>query len=435
MVSSTLGRANGYEVNEITLYSYNSDIEREARGIEISNLVTKFSITESIYFIGVTLDMTIVDGVNIIEKFKLSGNEKIKIKISKFDKHTQTNNEIDLVFVIVDYPLFGKSGTRKYQAFNITGITEHAFISAITSLSKHINGTPSDMIKSILINNLKYDEAKIDATKNANNIYDYIVPNLSPLIAISHILKTSCDSNLSPLLAWETLKGVKIKGYSEIIEQQPYKDRTYSVSVYTDNNSVEEEDLKFLQEITSVLQFSSNLKMSKIEQALGGAFASVSKNYDYSTKTYTETIYDCKQQDPINYISDYTSFTDKFLIDSKALNTYARACELDSITNNSISKNMPLNGKGYIHNKVKNSYLAQAEHITHLIKLHGDLDLSSGDIINLEVPSGNYNEDNSLIDNYFSGKYLIASIRHNFEGSYTMELKIQRDGLNVDLSN
>ncbi|MGK3946953.1 hypothetical protein ABK046_52375, partial [Streptomyces caeruleatus] len=77
-------------------------------------------------------------------------------------------------------------------------------------------------------------------------------------------------------------------------------------------------------------------------------------------------------QDPINYISDYTSFTDKFLINSKPLNTYASACELDSITNNSISSNMPLNGKGYIHNKVKNSYLAQAEHITHLIKLHGD---------------------------------------------------------------
>lgn len=432
MVFSSLDRANGYKIEEITLYPYDSDIDKKTGGIEISALVTKFSITESIYYLGLTLSMTIVDGINIIEKFNLSGNEKLKIKISKFDKHTQLNSEIDLVFIITEYPLFGKSKNKRYQAFTIEGLTPHTFLDKLISISQYMTGSPVAIIKNIMINYLKYDENKINATQNVDTLYDYIIPNIMPMQAIRTILKTSTDSNSSPLVAWETLKGFNIKGFVELLTQDPYKERIYEVSSFSDGSGKIDEN-KYLQEITSVLDFSSNLKMSKLEQATNGAFGSTTRMYDFNSKEYIETIFDYSlSKEDIGRISPHTSFTDKFLMDSKSLSQYNEAKEFLVTINNAVTMNTPINGKSHINDRLKHSYLAQAEHMTHLLKLNGDLELSSGSIINLYVPSGNFSE--TVIDDYFTGKYLVSTVTHNFDDSYTMELKIQRDGLEVELS-
>lgn len=250
--------------------------------------------------------------------------------------------------------------------------------------------------------------------------------------AIRTILKTSTDSNSSPLVAWETLKGFNIKGFVELLTQDPYKERIYEVSSFSDGSGKIDEN-KYLQEITSVLDFSSNLKMSKLEQATNGAFGSTTRIYDFNSKEYIETIFDYSlSNEDIGRISPHTSFTDKFLMDSKSLSQYNEAKEFLVTINNAVTMNTPINGKSHINDRLKHSYLAQAEHMTHLLKLNGDLELSSGSIINLYVPSGNFSE--TVIDDYFTGKYLVSTVTHNFDDSYTMELKIQRDGLEVELS-
>jgi len=432
MVFSSLDRANGYKIEEISLYPYDSDIEKGIGSIEISNLVSKFSITESIYYLGLTLSMTIVDGVNIIEKFNLSGNEKLRIKLSKYDKPTQTNNEVDLTFFVTEYPLFGKSKNKRFQAFTVEAVTPHIFLDGLIGLSQFMSGSPVSIIKNILINYLKYPEDKINSTENVNTLYDYLIPNISPTKAIRNILRTSCDNELAPIIAWETLKGFNIKGYSELIVQEPYKERVYEVSSFSDGSGSSNPNT-YLQEISSVLDFSSNLKMSKIEQAKNGAFASHTKEYNYFTKEYKEVIFDIvAQREDIKTLSTYTSFSDNFLVDDNALNKYNQCKQFLSIYNNDISLNPPLNGRSHIHDRVKYSYLAQAEHMTHLLKLNGDLDLSSGNVITLSVPSGIYSE--TIIDDYFSGKYLISTITHSFDDSYTMDVKIQRDGLEIELN-
>lgn len=431
MVFSSLDRANGYKIEDITLFPYDSDIDKNTGGIEISDLVGKFSITESIYYLGLTLSMTIVDGVNIIEQYNLSGNEKIRIKLSKFDKANQVNNEIELIFIVTEYPLFGKSKNKRFQAFTIEATTPHIFLDKLLSLSQFMSGSPVSIINNILINYLKYPESKIYATDNVNTLYDYLIPNILPTHAIRNILRTSCDNNLAPLVAWESLKGFNIKGYSELIVQDPYKDRIYEVSSFSDGQSYLEND-RYAREIGGVLDFSSNLKMSKHEQAINGAFASNTKQYNYFTKQFDKVIFDIeKYTEDIKTISPYTSYSNKFLIDNRPLNSFSESKEFMSVYNDALSVNPVLNGRSHLHDRVKYSYLAQAEHMTHLLKLNGDLDLSSGSIINLSVPSGVYSD--TLLDNYFTGKYLISTITHNFEESYTMEVKIQRDGLEVEL--
>lgn len=432
MVLSTLDRASGYKVEEITLYPYDSDIRKKVGGIEISNLVSKFSLTESMAFLGVSLSMTIIDGVNLIERFNLSGNEKINLVISKYDVETQTENKIDLIFIIANYPLFGKSKNKRYQAFNIECIPEHCFLDNIISVSQHFGGSPSEIVKNILTNYLEYPEERILLTDNVNTLYDYVVPNITPLQAIRNILKTSCDMNLAPIVAWETLKGFNLYGYSEIIERKPYKKRIYKVNNFSDGSG-NNDDQKIIKELTTVLDFSSNLKMSKFEQATNGAFASLTKQYDYLNKTYNEIIFDyTKSKDDIKYLSPYTSFSDKFLINNNDLSKYPESKEIFFMTNDKLNTNFVLNGQSHIHDKIKQSYLAQSEHMTHTLVLNGDLDLSSGEIISLLVPPGIFDE--KVNDEYFTGNYLIMSITHNFDSAYTMEVKIQKDGLETELS-
>lgn len=432
MVSSSLGRANGYQVDEITLYPYDSDIIKQVGGINIIDLVSEFSIVESIHYFGMSLKMTIVDGVSIMEKFQLSGNEKIKIRMSKFDKSNLENDEVSLEFIVTEYPLHTKSANKNYQIFNVEGVSNHIFLDNLLKISQYMTGSPTDIIKNILINHLKYDESKITNDAKVNTLYDYIVPNIPPTLAIRHILLTACDTNLAPIMAWDTLKGFNIRGYSDMLLQTPYKDRQYKVTNFSDNGVVDE-SLKYLQEITSVLEFSSNLKMSKIRQSVQGAYASTAKTFNYATKEYSEVIYDATTQDDNIRMSKNTSFAPQFLIDDRPLNTFNQAIEYDIAINNEQTQNTTLNGKTNLNSMIKHSYVAQAEHMTHLIKLNGDFDLSAGKVIELVIPT---ESNDPLLDHpYFTGKYLVSAITHNFSDSYTMQVKLQKDGIEGDLSS
>lgn len=433
MVFSTTDRANGYVVKEITIYPFDSNIEAGIGGVEISNLINKLSIVESIYSLGLTLNIALIDGINLLEKLKLSGNERINVKIEKFDKDTQKNTTFDLVFVVTMYPLYLKSKNKKIQGFTIEAVTEHIFMDNLLRVSQCLNGSPSKMISELLTGYLNYNEDRIITNDNVNNLYDYIVPNIKPTQAIRNILKSSADSNLAPILAWETLQSFNIAGYSEIITQEPYKSRTYKVNYMIDSVNFTPDE-QYTRDITNVLETSSKLQMSKLNEAIGGGYASLTKTYDYMNKVYSEVRFDYIDVDKdFSRLSKFTSLSDQFLIDGKPLNKYASSHEINHIINTEMSSNTVLNGRGNIHHKIKQAYLNQIEHVKHSIKLYGDLELSSGKIINLSMSSGNF--ENKLIDEYFSGKYLVSTIVHNFAEEYTMDLTLLKDGVESSLNS
>ena len=89
------------------------------------------------------------------------------------------------------------------------------------------------------------------------------------------------------------------------------------------------------------------------------------------------------------------------------------------------------------------------ETASHDIKLFGDFKLNPGTVINLKFPKSidpvgmkkflanmknKSQTDRDLIDQHLSGRHLITSVNHVFDGGeYFSELRVKKDSFNIEL--
>ena len=69
-----------------------------------------------------------------------------------------------------------------------------------------------------------------------------------------------------------------------------------------------------------------------------------------------------------------------------------------------------------------------------LIKVHGRLDYSIGQMVNLTIPSATQTDEDENLDTLASGKYLIGSIRHSMtQGVHEATLELLKDSYIADI--
>jgi len=97
-MSSAIGATRVVDGNSVTPTSYvvakailntNSGLE-----LDISNVVNRFYIIESINSPFLEMDIQIVDGANLLEEHKINGNEKIYITIQRNPIKNREQNKI-----------------------------------------------------------------------------------------------------------------------------------------------------------------------------------------------------------------------------------------------------------------------------------------------------------------------------------------------------
>jgi hypothetical protein len=292
------------------------------------------------------------------------------------------------------------------------------------SISKNIKGNPADIIRKILTNELKVQADKLDLTKNSKGTFSYNAPSKNPFACIRDILRMTTDSEDTPLFLYETLSKIKLKSYKDLVDQNPYMNRVYKLG----NMPVETKNLaeRYENEACSILNLSSNLKLSQIDQINAGSYATTIEYYDFSGKSFVS---DKQKVKNITTLSKTSGYSSVFKVDDKEINEYQEACVRTFMTmvgasDGQIDKDL---AKQSIK---KEAILARQENITHNITLHGDLELSVGSIINIEVYTNAMQERGMKTkrDDYISGKYLVTNVTHNFAQNYTIDIKVSKDG-------
>ena len=72
----------------------------ERKIFDIKNLVTDFTITESIYSLSLQLSMNVKENTNLLEFAKLTGQEKIRVRLARTAVGSKDEENIDLTFIV-----------------------------------------------------------------------------------------------------------------------------------------------------------------------------------------------------------------------------------------------------------------------------------------------------------------------------------------------
>ena len=84
-------RPGSYTVNKVHLFT---NLNSPEQYIDLTVVSQNITITESIFSMGVTLDVAVADATGILEGFKIMGNEKVEINISRTDVVSKEKKEI-----------------------------------------------------------------------------------------------------------------------------------------------------------------------------------------------------------------------------------------------------------------------------------------------------------------------------------------------------
>jgi len=423
-----------YRLNEILLKNH------KGRIVDISDLVTDFKIIESLYTPYLKLELNVKDNVNLFEEFQLSGQEKIQITYTKEDVEIG-NVSIKRDFCVTDYPLYAKTANRQ-QVYSINAISEYMYISKFKQVSKAVDGEIKNIIRDLLVQELNIPEDSIEISAEFCTSFKGIIPNMSVYDAISWLIKRAYDSNGAPWYCYDTVfEGLKIVSHADVIELSKSPHRKYTDGKLFTKDPINNPDEYYRQQLSRLLDVSSDIKLSKFISGLSGAFASTTNYIDIATKTHYKDEYSYADEfDKMKWIDKHKVLSDNFKFENETikLSEYKEAAE-NHISINSIAYDDKENYSSLAQLNRLNKAQARLELtgvLTQMIKIFGDPTLMSGKSLELqltqsrdpEIDQQNFENTGSHIkDKMLSGNYLITGIEHLFGSEYYCNVRCKKD--------
>ena len=186
---------------EYSLVSAIITSDRVQSEVEISAVVSEFVIYEHIEKPYLTMRLSFIDQINIVQTVDFQGGEKLSIVIKQIEE-VQTGNEIRKDFVIDEVEKVIKVDERNETV--VIHCTEyHMFEAAAQNVNKSYSGSPSSIINS-LVSSYINKSLVIDGTDSTKNL-KVIIPNLDPIDAALWIKNRSVTYNGLPFFLYSPL--------------------------------------------------------------------------------------------------------------------------------------------------------------------------------------------------------------------------------------
>lgn len=396
--------------------------------IDASELVQEFTIEESIFLMSCIFEFTIADAVNLIDKFKITGNEKIEVTMRKRNKEGGSEEEVKKNLFLAKISQFARPSPNA-QAYKLKAISEQGFVSKSKRLSRSFTGKSTDIISNIYNNELNGNLQVED--DSSEGVVKVVIPNYTVFDSINWMLQKTAKNNGSPFFVYETAKdGMFLDSYDNMIGKEIYDKYLHA---YTFNNKTySEEDFK--QRRIRIQSVSSDLGFSTFSGFSDGAYTARTHKIDYSQKKY-ET-------------KDFNVFNDNVpSIDSSPIldQSFSIGSESSNTLKNPKNFYMNINSYSYKDANVKNVYeqysdqiakknsiLTNLNQLSHTITLRGDFNLQPGKMIEIDLPKATdpkAGEDGTR-DDLLSGKYLVVGTKHRFDkDGYKVDLKLKKDSV------
>lgn len=392
IIKKSIRHESNVNVNYIRLFQ--GDI-----GIDITPIFVTLVVEEDIEYGFIHGSIIILDNI-LNSRDVLNGTEYLDISFASMDGEFKPFEPYEKRFRVTKYENITQAQTGQFKALKMNFATDAVVINDSIKLKRmYTNTSSSDFIKKISTL-LKLDSKKlfVEETLHAKN---FLAPNVSPLDMVNWIKLTSQskETNGSDFYFFENKTGVHFKSMDSIKSMEPVHTIIFKPNYdnYTYNCA-----LKF--ERPKGYDIQDDIRH-------GGAGATL-YTHDMITKDYKKFVYDTKKIPSLNPVNprgkDYESSNDSYVQFWSHNNSYS-TLDLNSNTHSALLRSMT---KTLINYKTTN------------IEIPGNVDIKSGDIINVKTPGLN-GEENVME----SGKWLVKKLKHIItQDNFHTQLEISSDG-------
>ena len=407
--------------------------------LDLKSVMIELSLFEDIYSHSISGNLLITDALGIIENAHLHGNEYIRISFAK-DSTDDESLIIDKLFRIYKISARQKLKNDISEGYIINFCSDELLLSEQYRISKSYPGkTIKEIIVDILENYLKVPKDKFNPINIQDTLgtYSLIVPNYKPFEAIQWISNYARPSDTASIgvdmLFFENAKdGYVFASMQSLFSQKPYYKFKFSAKNLPREDFNNDDDYFF-----NVLSYSYEKSFDVLNGLQMGTFSNKLLSLDILQHSTNVTEF--------NYIDD----TKK----SKSLNPNAVVNNLKNRFGDTLyeTPNSLLRLSLSNSNQYDNPYIAKnpgsvAQDMffeTFLVKRKSQLTINNYTRLKLVISGNptvsvgqivifNINSNNTTggeTDNeFYSGKYLISSIRHTIHiAGYNTILELIKD--------
>jgi hypothetical protein len=425
--------------------------------VDITRIVSEFTIYESIFDTTMSADFVVVDSLGLIDG------------VSPF-----TGQEIVVVeFISNNATLLGADPAiafKVYKVDNKTELTPGSVVYTVhaASLELELNltsyvDTPyrdlkaHEVVQSILDKHIFFNErSKALFVEQADNVITYTPARHHPFDAIRLIAnesKSAIHGDASHYLFYQTRQGFNFRTLSNLLTQEPLKDNLSPSGKlsYFFSDPATVDGKKLLER--SIIAFTFLHNVDTLDSLTGGLYENDMIVIDPITKTFQETRF--------NYLNNFNNLPHitgggNPLINSSGATARGSAHNrlLFGDLNNAAIEDRTIGGRINARNDphifhgnerystVKNNVAQVAslkQHGMH-ITVPANLNINAGDVINIFVPTYRIRENElsfSFIRHYGSDPaFLVTSVSTRFtkDGDYVTNMECVKESFGVNLS-
>jgi len=440
------------KVEEITV------IGNTANGnFDIMPLVTEFNIIESLDFPCRRISIAVNDSVNFIDR--LRGNELIRIRIKP-----KTTDDQTYTYEVRAYRLTNRIRMEKKEAYTIECVSPEFMMNEITSIFKSYKNKKShEIVKELLETNLSISSSRTKIESTADKV-QCVIPNWRPFEVINWLggkAVRSANNKQGGFIFFENQFGYNYTSFDKIIADIKSASQLprYRYAMKNTQPNADGQDLYTIESIAypSLFDALGNLRNG----TWAGIFTGISLDYLPLSKVPTPTgnkqipysgvvfklteIYNRMEhlgnQNPYTQTGDGAAYDT--LLNSVRRNRY-RTNQLhlwDKNTGTTAGTANPNTGEVPVRWEETAIYnYCRKNNFSHIkldMKVPGNIKLTPGKGVEIEIPkmiNQNSSSTNIELDRIYSGKYVIAGVRHKFAGGNTLstEITVVKDSLGVN---
>jgi hypothetical protein len=409
---SYINQTTQYIIRELFLEFSNGE------KIDIKNIIEEINLFDNLFTPCVSGNILLSDAVGLSEKLKLQGSEKLKVTIEK----TENFDEISFEKQFVLYKLTERKNINlNSQAYVIHFVSEEFILSEQKKVSQNFVGSYSTILKSILTNYLKVQDASpVQGKGGIGIIYpsagpqDIIIPNLTPFDAINFISKRAIalNYNTPDFCFYETIAGYNFAPLKYLMSLDP----VFNINFKPKNLSGDNMEQEFLgaRDLKVLSQF------SVLDNIRDGSYAGKFIGFDTLTRTFkvttVKTVYEDESAGSTNNLADaYNKENKKYedMAESRIV-SYPFALPRSTVAyikeNNPANINFADNSEEYVFQR--KSIFSNLTQRRLQLTMPGNFGLFSGRMVYLSIPKYSISDKSNSTDRNLSGNYLITAVRH-----------------------
>jgi len=409
------------DIERIEIFSANGT------GVEVTDMVAEIQIFEDMFAPCVTGTLAISDSIDLVNKFPFVGEEKVIIKIKTPAMPDTKETRIDQEFYI--YKMTNRKVLGDKQIFYMLHFCSFELLAdANIKLSRSFDGKISDLAKKIvkdeiLKTNLDF---RVDETKNS---VKYVSNYWSPYKNINYLLERAQSKNGTPnYVFFENRRGLNFLSLSSIFSLTDKEQYTFDAFQRTPlpTGSLQNPEKSF----SRFLDYTIETGFDYLQRTNNGMFGSKMIAHDILTKKYSTQNFNMFQ------LFDTESHLNKYPVSST--DVVAR--------NNANIYNYPKymnNVNGFGDDGAQNwlqrrtSLMAQAQAYRMTAEILGRTDITIGEVIYIKIYKSaavaKSDDNDGLIDNMFSGRYVISALNHRItREKHEIHMECLKDSLIVN---